>query len=580
MFKISRLTFESPKGESFDYEFNSGLNYFVGGNNTGKTEFYKLIDFMLGDTQYLEDIECYKDCVESIKIELLYRDSSFTCIRTKDIDRNFIFETSEVFDPSDILSHNEYRKKLNSIFTTSEKNLQDLRDFANEELSYRIFTMFNFLDEKTQGKTQDFLSKCSDFKYAYRLNIILNFIFNKNIAEIKQKEDEITQLKTELTDLIKSKSKYDFILNTINEKLQIIAPNYYFTGKNIEEIKGVVTEIKGMNTDIKASGKKDVADLEVMYNSLAEQIKKYQNEMADIKNIKKYDTNRITLLSHLNDLVEKHSDLNYLISPIKNLINDLNEGISFGDYILKDKTIKKLQSQLEEIKRDLQRNDARFEMYSLPAKEKAVAIIEECLASNISLIDEEKITEIRKKISDLKKDILALQNADDISAIDNFSSYVTNLYLSLKGISSFVSKDANQKGFKIKYIKRGNVLQPVCSVSDKDDTEQNYYPGSMARHIVVQLCGYAAFLSKLLKENKYPIVPIFVIDHISKPFDDENCKVIGTIISSLLEDVGKDNLQIFMFDSENSEKLGIDSMYSKDLVTESKTGLCPFFGKK
>ena len=99
----------------------------------------------------------------------------------------------------------------------------------------------------------------------------------------------------------------------------------------------------------------------------------------------------------------------------------------------------------------------------------------------------------------------------------------------------------------------------------------------MARHIVIQLCGYAAFLSKLIKANKYPIIPIFVIDHISKAFDQENCKAIGKVIDSLLADIGKENLQIFMFDSENSENLGIDNKYSKNLVSENKTGFCPFF---
>ena len=59
----------------------------------------------------------------------------------------------------------------------------------------------------------------------------------------------------------------------------------------------------------------------------------------------------------------------------------------------------------------------------------------------------------------------------------------------------------------------------------------------------------------------------------------KNCKAIGIIIKKLLNDLGEENIQIFMFDSEKSENLGIEKKYSTDLVTEEKTGLCPFYHK-
>ena len=57
----------------------------------------------------------------------------------------------------------------------------------------------------------------------------------------------------------------------------------------------------------------------------------------------------------------------------------------------------------------------------------------------------------------------------------------------------------------------------------------NYYTGSMARHTLMQLSGYLGFLKLLLEENKYPIIPFLVIDHISKPFDKDNSLAIGKI---------------------------------------------------
>lgn len=581
MFKIEKLSFISEKKERYDYIFNSGLNFFVSGNNTGKTEFYKLLDFMFGHEMFITEIDCYKNCVSEIWLEFIYNGSKFTLVRTTDINKNYIFNTEDKQDVTDVLSKDEYRSRLNQIFTPNEKVLKELRDFAEEDIGFRHFTMFNFLDEKSQGKTQDFLSKCSSLKYSLRLNTILSYIFNKNLAEIKSKEEEIKNLQKQLDDMESKRSKTSFILDKINNNLKIITPNSYYTGKNVEEIKEVVSNIKAMNMEISASKNKNLADLEVMYNSLSEQIKRYKNEIADMAGIKKYDANRIKLLNLLKKLVENKSELTYLVNPIELLLQDMKEGISFGNYIVKDETVKKLEKQLEGIKIELKQNDSRFEMYSLSDKEKAVAVIEEYLNTNVDFVDEGEISRIRKDISELKKQIRSLQNSDDISAINDFSQYITDMYLSLKEISNFVKQDSEQNGFQIKYLKKGNALQPVrIEKEENKEVERNYYPGSMARHIVIQLCGYAAFLNKLIKANKYPIIPILVIDHISKAFDQENCKAIGKVIDSLLADVGKENLQIFMFDSENSENLGIDNKYSKSLVTESKNGFCPFFHVK
>src|SRR5690606_26714026 len=98
-------------------------------------------------------------------------------------------------------------------------------------------------------------------------------------------------------------------------------------------------------------------------------------------------------------------------------------------------------------------------------------------------------------------------------------------YFSAKDISSVVEDDMKQDGFKIQYIKRGNILQPMVTktLMDENDFEEKksvqYYTGSMARHTLIQLCGYLGFLNMLIKEDKYPLIPVLVIDHISKPFD-------------------------------------------------------------
>ncbi|MBP5287010.1 MAG: hypothetical protein J6Z08_03840 [Elusimicrobiales bacterium] len=376
------------------------------------------------------------------------------------------------------------------------------------------------------------------------------------------------------------KSKYDFVLDKVNSKLKIVAPTISYTGKNIQEVKKAISEIKNNVFKNNMDKNKDIADLETRYNSLFEQIKMYQREKKDMSGIKQYNINREKLLSSLQKIISDQPELAYLAKSIETLLRNLEEGVSFTDYIIKDQTVNKLEKELEQIKTEINKADSFFKMYSLPDKQKAIAVIEEYLDTDVKNVDDDAIDSLKKKISFLKREIKTLKNADDVSAINDFSKYITKLYLSMKDKSNFVEQDSKELGFRIKYIKKGNVLQPVKTYVDKESNkeyERNYYTGSMARHIVIQLCGYAAFLNKLLKDGKYPIVPIFVIDHISKAFDDENSKVIGDIIMYLLNDIGSENLQVFMFDSEKPEKLGINNKYSANLVSENKTGLCPFY---
>lgn len=107
--------------------------------------------------------------------------------------------------------------------------------------------------------------------------------------------------------------------------------------------------------------------------------------------------------------------------------------------------------------------------------------------------------------------------------------------------------------------------------------EVNYYIGSMARHTLIQLCGYLGFLKILLTEEKYPIIPILVIDHISKPFDTSNARAIGQVINKAYEKIGKESLQIFMFDDEEYTTLALQPEHSENLVTDKKSGFNPFY---
>ena len=67
------------------------------------------------------------------------------------------------------------------------------------------------------------------------------------------------------------------------------------------------------------------------------------------------------------------------------------------------------------------------------------------------------------------------------------------------------------------------------------------------------------------------------IDHISKPFSNQNLSAIGTVIDIIYAYINLDDFQIFIFDDKECEQLNIKPQHNENLVTNTKTGFNPFF---
>lgn len=580
MFEISELIMFSMDDEIYTYNFGPGVNYFRGKNSSGKTEFYSFIDFMFGSSEDIKKKPWYENTLKKATMVFEIDKIKYCITRTREPNQNYLYYYGD--EELDSIDLREYKDKLNSIFARDINLLKDIRNFTDEELTYRTFTMFNFLGEKRQGAIHDFFDKCSDVKYSVKLTSVLNFIFNNNLERISELQNELELLLAELKELEMSSARYDFVINQVNKNLQKLGGNVWYTGKNAEDIRKHLISIKSMENINKKKNEINIVDLEVMFNNISEQVKIYENSLSDAKQFEKDNENRKQLLSKLDALIIENEEFNYLIDPLKNLLSEIDNTIAFSKYVISDNTIKELRKQRDELRIALRRNDARFQMYTLEDKSKSIAMVEDYLMTEVHFIDDE-IKEKRSKIKEIRDELKLLQALDDRKKIGMISEYITNLYYSAKDISSVVEDDMNQEGFKIQYIKRGNILQPTVTKAVDVDGEKtnekdvNYYIGSMARHTLIQLCGYLAFLKLLIEDNRYPLIPILVIDHISKPFDEKNCKAIGTVISKAYEGIGVENLQIFMFDDEHFESLSIEPSHSEDLVNQNKSGFNPFY---
>ncbi|MFY0517856.1 hypothetical protein ACOMCU_08480 [Lysinibacillus sp. UGB7] len=588
MFKISKLTMLSNDNQEYKYQFDYGINYFKGKNSSGKTEFYNFIDYMLGDSSRIDNKALYKENLKSAAIEFEYNNIKYEIKRTLYQEVNYFRYQEE--DWGKPIGLAEYRSKLNSVFAINFSELNDIRQFAGENFTYRTFTLFNFLSEKSQGNLNDFFSKSSDIKYSIKLPIILNYIFNKNLKRILELKKQLKDLE-EKVKLMESKiNKFEFIRNSININLKKLNINLIYNGKNKENILVELMKVKRLE-DTKKNYKKSktISELESIFNNLNEQVKVYEKITEDNRKFEFENINKKKLVENLSHLVSEKVDYDYLVQPILKILNDLDKRISFNNYVVTSNTIKELKKQRDEIKNEITLNEAKLSTFDLTEKSKAIAIIEEYLNDDITYsIDE--LESLKKQIKEIKNSIKELQNNDDSVKIKDLSTSISDLYKSAFEVSDLVKSDNEFAGFRIDYYKKGNILQPKIFNKDekieknKDEDNkgkklENYYVGSMARHTLIQLCGYLGFLKMLISEEKYPLVPILVIDHISKPFDSTNRKAIGLILNEFYKNVSVKKVQMFLFDDEDYKDLALNPNTHENLIQSNKTGFNPFFNE-
>ncbi|MPM25206.1 hypothetical protein SDC9_71696 [bioreactor metagenome] len=580
MFKIIELTlYGEQEGQVFTYSFTDGINYFKGKNDSGKTEFYTFIDYMFGANLNLADYDWYRGSLNHAELIFLYNNHCFVVTRYLSNSNKNYFRYFDEKDGEEIRL-DEYRAKLNIVFANNIDVLKELRVFVEEDIGYRTFTVFNFLGENRQGVLNDFFDKCSRIEYSIKLPSLLNYIFNRNIARINELKKREEALKSSLEKLEEISSQNDNIRARVNHQLKIIGINKVFSGTNanglLHEISAFQTSIEKTESAVKTQ---PITELEAVFTSLDEQIKKQKNAEYDHKRFIEDETKQKSLLDRLHKIVETNSEYAYLVGPIESLTVDLDKSISFNKYLIQENTINELKKQREKIRQQILSNKSRFTIYSSTEKAQAIILIKEYLGYYNEDFDNSNISEIKKELKEIREEIRRLQNENDKKKINTLSDDVTRLYKASVGVSDLAEYDFRKSGFQITYSKNGNILQPQISDEDEDRQDQlkNYYTGSMARHTLIQLCGYLGFLRMLIQDDKYPLIPLLVIDHVSKPFDEKNAKAIGAVLHEAYNDISKSELQIFLFDDELASDLGITPDLNTDLISEGKSGFNPFY---
>ena len=209
MFNIHKIQLVGIDNKQYEYIFSKGINYYKGKNSSGKTIFYTFLDYMFGSSANLSNTICLKNTLHYAILEFEYNSICYEIKRELDPNKCYFKYTDDEWGAS--IDLNEYKEYLNVIFTTNEEYLRELREFTEEDLTYRTFTLFNFLGEKSQGNLNNFFDKAKDVKYFIKLSSILNYIFNENLHTISELRKKLTRLQEEIRRLEKSQNKFDFI---------------------------------------------------------------------------------------------------------------------------------------------------------------------------------------------------------------------------------------------------------------------------------------------------------------------------------------------------------------------------------
>lgn len=578
MFKIERLDLYNTDDNVASYVFESGINYFIGKNNSGKTEFYKFIDYMFGSSIVIKNSIWYKGTLSKATMYFTYNGISYRISRVLATDKCYFSYTDEVDGESIDLS--EYKERLQAVFAVDKAALESLHKFTDERLTYRSFTLFNFLGEIRQGVLVDFFDKCSEIEYSTKVSPILNFIFNKNVTRIFWLKNEIARLQDEIKQKEQVDGSNKHLIYKVNLNLNKLNIKGEFDGFNGDIILAQLSDLANQIELSKPLTTKSVSDLEVICNNIDEQIKVCEKYKLDLQHQQRENKNREHILDTFQSIIKDRPDFNYLVEPLINLADEIKNSISFSQYFLKDNVLEKLKKQRQKVKNEIVKSEMQLTRFSLDDKKKAIAIAEDGIKSYSTECSPAELEKLRKELKDYKKELKELQDLDDAEKINSISTQITNLYKSAYQTSDFVQKDFNETNdaFHITYIKSKNTLQTMTF--DEKRNERVYGTGSHARHTLIQLCGYLVFMKMLIEENRYPIIPILVIDHISKPFDDQSIASIGTVIHKAYESIGIDNLQIFMFDDENSNKLNLNPNHIENLANDVRTGFNPFYNAR
>ncbi len=569
---IKSLELESLNGTCYSYDFSEKINFFNGRNGTGKSEFVFFLNYMLGSSKDLSGKPWFNDLKRGT---LVFKkgDSLLYFTRTGQKENNFFKIDNERDVPCSL---NEYKLRLTKTFCPNLNALNDLREFADADLSIRSVISLNFLNENEigYGATENFLSMCHDFEHRHWTEIALNYIFNPNIIDILKIKNKIKDLENEIKNGEFELHKRNIYEMEINSSLADLGVNFQFSTTNADEIRTEIEKQKQL-----VSHKNEESYIEAFYlNDVSERIKIASNTEQHLKDYSLIERKRLKILENLKSLIDKSTDYQELLNPLKRQIENIDLDVAFAQMVVKNDNLDRLKKIEKNIRTKSNSQEKNTQFITLDEKIKNIAIVEQSLSRfekiNVTLNIEEK----KKEIKELKTQLRALLYNVDQNKVQRMNSLINELYKSAKESSDLVKIDLSIENFVLNYFEKENLIVPSLLIAtETEQKKQKNYRGSKARSALIQFCGYCALAIIASETIGLPYAHLLIVDHVSQPFDDANLKGIGAILKKFYELLSKDSCQIIFFDQKNELAMGIENAKHFDMADNQKTGFIPWY---
>lgn len=415
------------------------FNWIILNNSSTNVEkFVLLVDKSYGNVDSVFSVDL-RSLYNKIVTSSSNRNISYRISRVLATDKCYFSYKDEIEgEPIDL---SEYKDRLQAVFAVDKVTLENLHKFTDERLTYRSFTLFNFLGEIRQGVLVGFFDKCSQIEYSTKISPILNFIFNKNVARIFWLKNEITRLQEEIKQKEQVDGSNKHLIHKVNLNLTKLNIKDEFNGCNGEAILSQLSNLANQIESSKPLATKSVSDLEIICSNIDEQIKVYEKYKSDLQHQQHENKNRENMLDTFQSIIKDHPDFNYLVEPLISLTDEIKNSISFSQYFLKDDVLEKLKKQRQNVKNEIVKAQMQLTRFSLDEKKKAIAIAEDGIKSYFTDYSPADLEKLKKDLRDYKKELKELQDSDDTRKINSISSQITNLYKSQMIIKKVINSD-------------------------------------------------------------------------------------------------------------------------------------------
>lgn len=271
MFSIECLELISCSGESFRYSFSSGVNYIQGPNSSGKTEFYNFLDYMLGaEKKKLSESPWFKGSLQAAKMQISLNGHGFSLYRDLAGDEFGLVIDGIPYKVSDLA---EYRNYLNTLFLESADDPTNLSEYVGQELTYRTFTLFCFLNEVTVGRINGFFSKLLETKYRVKQRPLFDYLFSTNPDRIVFLQRRIAKLSKRARELESQRDFFNHYLEAVNQELAKLGIVERFDGRNVAVVSELI-ETAAVSIELNSSSSlmaNDVVEADQLRNDIKAQ---------------------------------------------------------------------------------------------------------------------------------------------------------------------------------------------------------------------------------------------------------------------------------------------------------------------